>query len=251
MSDPRYPGRPGPYAGQQQAGYPPPESELEQTTQLPAFNYRPDPPPVGQPIGLFAGSPVLLWGLRAFGLIAVAVISGLVWYYITNDSTPPPSQQADQQTQQGKYTFVPAAQLPQPVRDSSCVEHSTDEVQAFLRKHHCRGLVRQLYTVTGPDGRTIVASVSAVQMADAGEAKALGTLTSRDGTGNVKDLVRDNKAKVPGLKRLDVHGGYASQQVDTKLIIVEADFTTKATDKDEPVLDDVCQDALRLGPALR
>lgn len=251
MSDPRYPGRPGPYAGQQQSGrpgYPPYRPELEETTQLPAFDYRADPPP-GQPMGLFAGSPVLVWTLRALGLIAVAVISGLVWFYITNDSKPGQAQQQDLPINQGKYDFAPAPQLPQPVRDSSCVEHSRAQVQDFLRTHKCRGLVRQLYTVT-IQGRTAYVSVSSVEMADAANASALEDLTKADGTGNIKDLLLDGKAKVDGLKELDGHGGYASQRVDAKLIIVEADFAG-GSKKDEPVLDDICLDALRLGPTLR
>ena len=249
MSDPRYPGRPGPYAGQQppgHPGYPSYRPELEETTQLPAFDYQPDPPP-GPPAGLFAGSPVLVWTLRALGLIAVAVISGLVWYYITNDDKPGPSQHADQPVQQGKYTFVAAQQLPQTVRDSDCVEHSRGKVQTFLRNHQCRGLVRKLYSTTTSDGRTAYVSVSAVQMANAEDAAGLERLTKADGTGNVKDLVLDGKANVPGLKELDGHGGYASERDDAKLIIVEGDFTENASMKDEPVLDDICLDAVRLG----
>jgi hypothetical protein len=251
VSDPRYPGRPGPYAGQQQPGrpgYPPYRPELEETTQLPPFDYQADPPP-GQPMGLFAGSPVLVWTLRALGLIAVAVISGLVWFYITNDSKPGQAQQPNQPVDQGKYAFTPAQQLPQPVRDSNCVEHSRGKVQGFLRDHQCRGLVRRLYAVT-VEGRTAYVSVSSVEMADAQDASALEDLTKADGTGNIKDLVLDHKAKVDGLEALSAHSGYASQRVDAKLIIVEGDFVD-GTDKDEPVLDDICLDALRLGPNLR
>jgi hypothetical protein len=255
VSDPRYPGRPGPYAGQQQGqqqagrpGYPSYRPELEETTQLPAFGYQADLPP-DQPMGLFAGSPVLVWTLRALGLIAVAVISGLVWYYITNDNNPGPSQQADQPAKQGKYDLVAASQLPKPVRDSNCVEHSKGQVQAFLREHQCRGLVRQLFTVV-VDGRTAYVSVSSVEMANAQDAAALETLTKKDGTGNIKDLVSDGKARVEGLKELDGDGGYASQHAGAKLIIVEGDFTPDGSKKDEPVLDDICSDALRLGPGL-
>jgi hypothetical protein len=201
-------------------------------------------------MGLFAGSPVMVWTLRVLGLVAVAVISGLVWYYITNDNKPGPSQQADQPAKQGKYAFVAAPQLPDPVRDSNCVEHSRGKVQEFLQSHQCSGLVRRLYTVTTPDGRTAFASVSAVRMASAQDATALENLTKADGTGNIKDLVLDGKAKVPGLKELDLHGGYASQRVDATLVIVEADFSTNASKKDEPVLDDLCLDALRLGQGL-
>lgn len=200
-------------------------------------------------MGLFAGSPVLVWTLRALGLIAVAVISGLVWYYINNDNTSGPSRQADQPAKQGKYEFVPAQQLAQPVRDSNCVEHSKGQVQAFLRDHQCSGLVRQLFTVV-VGGRTAYVSVSSVQMTNAQDAAALEALTKEDGTGNIKDLVSDGKAQVEGLKALDGDGGYASQHTGTKLIIVEGDFATGGSKKDEPALDDICSDALRLGPGL-
>lgn len=249
MSDPRYPGRPGPYAGQQPS-YPPYEHDAERTTQLPAFNYDSEPPPTGQPPGLFAGSSALLWTLRALGLIAVAVISGLVWYYITNDDSATPSQGSGQPTDQGKYAFVAAQELPQPVRDSNCVEHSRGKVQEYLRTHQCTGLVRQLYTTRAPDGRTAYVSVSAVQMGTAADAAGLQNLTRADNTGNIKDLVLDGKAKVSGLRELDVHGGYASKELGAKLVIVEGDFSADASNGDEPLLDDICEDALRFGPGL-
>lgn len=213
---------------------------------------RPDRPP---PIQFHSeeqeprGNQVLAWSLRIVGLIAVAVISGLVWWYIVNDDQGTGQtgygDGATQQQSSGAFDFSP--ELDSPRVDQACSDHAYGATQDFLAERSCQRLTRSVFT-TSVDGRTIYASVSVVEMADQESASDLRKLTDTDGSGNVNDLVREGEVPVDGLKSLSKGGGYASEQQGEQVTIVEADYDPKAKkggSQDE--LDDVCRDAIRLG----
>lgn len=212
---------------------------------------RPDRPP---PIQFHSdeqeprGNQAVAWSLRIAGLVAVAVISGFVWWYIHNeDPADPPTGLGDGNTQQqssGEYEF--AEELDSPRVDDSCVDHAYDATQGFLQEKDCDRLTRSVFTTTIKD-RTIYTSVSVVEMNDEQTASDLRELTDTDGSGNVSDLVREGEVTVEGLDALN-GGGYASEQQGKQVTIVESDYDPKANQggsKDE--LRDVCKDAIRLG----
>lgn len=183
--------------------------------------------------------------------MVVAVISGLVWYYITNDSSEPPTNTGGQSAAQepgGVYQFTPHEKMPTPNRVTDCASHAYNDIKTFLKNTKCDHLVRQLF-VTEVDGRTIYTSVSVVTMQSEADAQELRDLTDKDGSGNINDVVRDGLVKIEGLKSLSRADGYKSKQIGQDVIIVESDFDPKdATDKhtDENTLDKVSDDALRL-----
>lgn len=196
-------------------------------------------------------NPVLIWTLRALGLIAVAVISGLVWWYIHDDSKPAgATPEPTQEQKAGQFDFTPAEQVPQPRKDSTCPEHAYGQIKAFFQSTPCQQLTRALYTTTAEDGRKVYTNVSVVRMRTADDAAKLRELTDKDGTGNVNDLVREKIVKLTGLGSLSGGQGYKAVQHDTNVIIVEADFDAgKRVDKakDEAILDAICSDVIRLG----
>lgn len=183
--------------------------------------------------------------------MAVAVISGLVWYYVTNDSTESPSDTGGQTTAQepgSVYDFTPHEKMPTPNRVTDCAEHAYRDIKTFLKNTKCDHLVRQLF-VTEVDGRTIYTSVSVVTMQSEADAQELRDLTDKDGSGNINDVVRDGLVKIDGLNSLSRADGYKSKQIGQDVIIVESDYDPKdATDKntDEKTLDKVSDDALSL-----
>jgi hypothetical protein len=190
------------------------------------------------------------WALRAAGLVAVAVVSGLVWFYVTNDSTSTPTNGADQSSTQepeGVYPFRSHEDMPNPDRVDSCADHAYGDTQKFLKTNKCDHLSRQLF-VTEVDKRTVYASVSVIVMRDAATADELRQLTDLDGRGNVNDVLRDGVVTIDGLNTLGGHGGYKSRQTGKEVVIIEADFAPKdkSSNKDDPILDEVCEDALRL-----
>ncbi|MGH3763264.1 hypothetical protein [Actinophytocola sp.] len=193
----------------------------------------------------------LAWTLRIIGLIAVAVVSGAVWWYIQiDDGDGSPTGYGGGTTQQqsaGKYEFT--QELDSPRVNGACGDHAYGDTKQFLEENSCERLTRSVFT-TSVDGRTIYTSVSVVEMADAATAEALRDKTDEDGSGNVNDLVREGEVKVKGLDTLSGNDGYASEVRGTRVTIVESDYDPK-TNKDESgtqdVLDDVSRDALRLG----
>jgi hypothetical protein len=195
-------------------------------------------------------NPVLIWTLRGLGLLAVAVISGLVWWYIHEDAQPAASQGSGQTTRQstGMYQFTAHEKVPKPLSVSSCPGHAYGDVDTFFKQHPCERLIRGLYVAKVSDGRTVYTSVSVVRMPDADAAARLRQLTDADKTGNVNDLVREGQVTIDGLSSLS--RGYASTQWDREIVIVESAFGPKEKKNeakaDKQLLDEICADALRL-----
>jgi hypothetical protein len=195
------------------------------------------------------GSGPLTWALRIAGLVAVAVISGFVWFYIQSegsggDATGPGGEETQQQST-GEYEFT--EELDSPKVDNTCGDHAYDATQTFLQEKDCSKLTRSVFTTT-VNGRTVYASVAVVEMDDEEAAGDLRELTDTDGSGNVNDLVREGEVTVEGLETLSNGGGYASEQRGTQVTIVEADYDPTAKDGGSPEeLKDVCKDAIRLG----
>jgi hypothetical protein len=213
---------------------------------------RPDrPPPLQFNTGDEAprSNQALAWTLRVVGLVAVAVISGVVWWYIQSDnSNGDPTGYGGAQTEQqssGKYDFK--AEISSPSIDDDCGAHAYGTTQQFFGDKPCSKLTRSVFTTTIKD-RTVYTSVSVVEFDDEDTAQALKQLTDSDGSGNVSDLVREGEVEVDGLSSLSGNDGYASERQGNRVTIVESDYKPGSDgggDQDE--LDDVSRDALRLG----
>ena len=196
------------------------------------------------------GTSALDWTLRIVGLVAVAVISGFLWWFLNNEEPKGPAtgyggQPSSQRpTTSGEFDFT--LEVDQPIVDESCSAHAYGQIQRFLTDTPCEQLTRAIYS-TEIEGRKVYTSVSVVEMADEGKAKELRELTDTDNTGNVNDLVREGEVPIDGLKTLSGGGGYDSAQDDTDVIIVESDYDPSADEGgSEDELDRVCADALRL-----
>jgi len=234
VSAPYRPGQQWPHNGPQRPERPPP-IQFRQEDASP-------PPP----------NKTLQWVLRAAGLVAVAVVSGLVWYYITNDTTSTPAaggEESSTQQPEGVYQFTPHEDMPKPNRVKNCADHAYGDIKTFLSNTPCDHLTRQLFVAKLDDGRTVYTSVSVVKMHDEAEATSLRELTDQNDTGNVSDVVKDGLVKISGLKALSGNDGYKSKQNGREVVIVESDFAPKDRSgddaADQKVLDDVCEDALR------
>ncbi|MFF1606809.1 hypothetical protein ACFVYA_03435 [Amycolatopsis sp. NPDC058278] len=183
--------------------------------------------------------------LRGAGLVAIAVVSGLLWFLIRHDSTPdqPVAQPPAQNTGKFKFTLVAG-----PAKTTDCVEKSYGKTKAFFQDTPCQSLVRALYTTESGGAKALV-SVALVGMPDSAKAKALKALTEQDETGNVTDLVKDKTfadAGTPSVSGTDA--AYASKVEGTNTTIVLADFYAKHKDKD--LIESIADDALRLSADL-
>jgi hypothetical protein len=219
-----------------------PENQPRRPDRSPPIRFQHDPAPGG-------GTSALDWTLRIVGLVAVAVISGFLWWFLNNEEPKDPTtgfgaETSSQPDTAGEFDFD--LEIDEPRVDDSCPEHAYGQIQQFLTQTPCERLTRAIYS-TEIDGRTVYTSVSVVEMADEGQASQLRVLTDTDNTGNVNDLVREGERPIPGLEALSRGGGYASSQDDNKVIIVESDYDPGAADGGtEEELDQVCTDALRL-----
>lgn len=183
--------------------------------------------------------------LRGAGLVAIAVVSGLLWFLIRHDSTPdtPVAQPPAQNTGQFQFTKVAG-----PAKSTDCAAKSYGDTQDFFKGNPCQTLVRALYTTESGGAKALV-SVVVVGMPDSTKAKALKALTEKDGTGNVTDLVKDKTFAGSGTPSVSGEdAAYASKVDGTNTTIVLADFYAKHKDKN--LLKKIADDALRLSADL-
>ncbi|CRK58545.1 hypothetical protein [Alloactinosynnema sp. L-07] len=232
--------------GQQPGQYRPDETEwISRVTDGPRFDepFRFVEEPPAEPT-----SPAMTWFMRILGLVAVAVLSGAVYWYVNDKPAgqgAAGSTESAKPTPDGVYQFEPHSQVRTPKVDSDCASHAYDDTKQFLAQPGvCEKVTQALYTAKVGD-RDALVSVSVVHLSSAEKAAELRKLTDSNGTGNVNDLVREKVVKIDGVSNLS--NGYASKEEGEIVTIVEADFTPKGTKDDKKVLDKVCDDALRLG----
>lgn len=188
----------------------------------------------GGPEGL---TPVQ-WALRCAGLLAISVISGLLWLALV----PVSSEQSPQAQPLTKFPF--RLELREEGRQG-CKDVSTKNIAVFFSSHQCEHLTRALYTTTLPSGERVLTSVVAVRMADPASAQQLNRMVTMDDTGNVKDLVSDGRAP-KGFPSLKNDYGYASEQQDRLVVVGESAYFGKSVN-DQQQLVEVTREALRLG----
>ncbi|GAA1943223.1 hypothetical protein [Amycolatopsis minnesotensis] len=201
--------------------------------RIPAGPAGPQPEPPSRRTGyLFKGA----------GLVAVAVVSGFLWWLIRHDGDEPPSQ-----AQGGEKPAFDYKLAEGPKVASDCAANSYGEVKKWFGDHQCTRLSRALYTVNSGKAKVLV-SVSLVTMPSPDLAAGLKQLTDTDDAGNVTDLVKDGTAKIA--KAPKVAGGeYASNQAGAEVTIVEAAFFEKHEDK--ALLHRITTGALHLDSNLR
>lgn len=183
--------------------------------------------------------------LQAAGLVAVAVVAGLVWYLVRQDNgvAGQAGPAAENPLTSGEFDYTKAAG---PEVSADCAGNSYDDVADWFAEHPCEGVARALYTTQSGEVQTLV-SVVVVTMSSKGDAEQLKMITDTEGTGNVNDLIRDGTADLPNAP--EVAGGeYASRVEGRKLTIVESAFYADHTD--DELLARIAKDALHLSAAL-
>ena len=216
-------------------------SEIGQLDSLLSSPPRPAPAPTRSRRGLV---------LKGLGLLGVAVVSGLVWLVVMPKSTPTGTPTTTS-TPAGEFAFTASPDVPEPLKDSDCASHAYGQTKTFLTNTPCQQLTRGLYTTTTSDGVKVYTSVSVVRMKTTEDAAKLKDLTTRDGTGNVNDLVKDGAVRVPDLTTL-AKGGFAARQQDRDVIIIESDSVRHGPDEaaHNQLMKRISNDAFRLAADL-
>lgn len=183
------------------------------------------------------------WVLRCLGLFAVSLVSGLVWLAVgpggsdDDEAAPPPSDSGP------AYDFN---MLQKEGWLPGCAQVSTDQIQEFFEDQECVHRTRALYTSTLDNGDRVVTSVVTVLMADEQQASELDALLTRDGTGNIDDLVDEDLAAPEDLPGLD-DDAYGSDQQGELVVIGDSAYLDRDTPNKDPRLLDATREALKLG----
>jgi hypothetical protein len=128
--------------------------------------------------------------------------------------------------------------------DDTCAGHAYGEVADFLTATDCTGLSRALYSAQTPAGPVVV-SVVRVRMPDTAVARDLRSLTDRDGSGNVSDLLREGVRYPGGPEKLS-GAEYASALSGPTVTIVESAWANPGATGASSDIDRVASDALAL-----
>ncbi|WP_246868797.1 hypothetical protein [Saccharopolyspora sp. ASAGF58] len=180
------------------------------------------------------------WLLRGLGLLVISVLSGLIWLMLKPDSgeeaAPPPPDLP-------RYQFTP---IHREEAFQGCQNVSTAKIKSFFQKQECTHLTRALYSTTLPDGTRVLTSLVTVLMPDAATAQQLNDLTTKDGTGNIRDLVDDGRDGTKGMPALE-DDAYASDRQFRLVVIGDSAYYDKNTPKKDPALLDVTREVLKLG----
>ncbi|WP_344678828.1 hypothetical protein [Saccharopolyspora taberi] len=200
----------------------------------------PQPPPPARQPARSGGVTPMGWVLRGLGLCAIAVVSGLLWTALRPDAPEPVAQDPGPVT---KYQFTP---VKKEEAFQGCKNVSNAKIAQFFAAKECDHLTRALYTTTLPGGERVLTSVVTVLMPDVQSATELNELTTKNNTGNIKDLVDDGHQGKPRYPALD-DDGYASQRQERLVVIGDSAYFDKPTSANDPVLREVTKDALKLG----
>jgi hypothetical protein len=128
--------------------------------------------------------------------------------------------------------------------EKTCVGHAYGETAKFLAANDCTGLSRALYS-TEVGGEPVVMAVSRVRLADAATARNLRSLTDRNGSGNVSDLLREGVRYTGSPSQLS-GAEYASAVSGTTVTIVESAWVKGNAKGSSNDIDRLADDGLAL-----
>jgi hypothetical protein len=128
--------------------------------------------------------------------------------------------------------------------DGTCRGHAYGDTAAYFAANDCTGLSRALYSAE-LGGKPVVVSVSRVRLADASAARDLRSLTDRNGSGNVSDLLREG-VRYTGSPAALSGAEYASAVSGPTVTIVESAWVNQGAKGSSADIDQVANDGLAL-----
>jgi hypothetical protein len=180
------------------------------------------------------------WVTRGLVLVAISVVSGLIWYTVKHYYLP---QNTASETTQGPPTKYPYTRLAS-AGAADCKSVSTGQVKEFFTRSECDHLTRQLYTTTLPSGQRVLVSVITVGMSGAPSAERLQSLAKGHDTGQVYALSHSQKQ----WPSLDDNVAYRAQRRNNVVVITDAGYFDRAQQPaNDPTLNDISADATQLG----
>jgi hypothetical protein len=127
---------------------------------------------------------------------------------------------------------------------ATCVGHAYGDTADFFADDDCTGLSRALYS-TEVGGEPVVVAISRVRLPDATTARNLRSLTDRNGSGNVSDLLREGVRYTGSPSELS-GAEYASAVSGTTVTIVESAWVNHDAKGSSADIDQLANDGLAL-----
>jgi hypothetical protein len=129
---------------------------------------------------------------------------------------------------------------------TDCAAHAYGAVVAFLHRHPCSGL-RQVLATTTVDGRAVGFAERSIGFRGGMQAgyRAAGQfreLVTRDGTGNLDDLMREGYRLPSGPTSVPFPNAFSALAQDNSVTVVEAWYLQGATPDNDPPLVRMAQD---------
>ena len=126
--------------------------------------------------------------------------------------------------------------------DKNCRAHAHGgAVVTFLAKHPCTSMIRRLGTTT-VDGKAVGFSLTTIRFPSAKTATAFRVLVTKDGTGNLDDLLSDGKRLPAGPRSLPSPDGFSSVSHDAGVLVVDCWYLTGSTPENDPPLTVLAND---------
>jgi hypothetical protein len=181
-----------------------------------------------------AGRRAALMVLAGILVVAVVVVGG--WLFLRHGPGGSSTGTTARSSSAGATAAGPAIGSVQTIdgtdftvqavdSEKTCVGHAYGDTAGFFNDTDCTGLSRALYS-TDVGGKSVVLAVSRVRMPDAAAARNLQSLTDRNGSGNVSDLLREGVRYTGSPAQLS-DAEYASALSGTTVTIVESAYVNQ------------------------
>jgi len=200
----------------------------------------------------------LALGVAAWFVVSLIVLAGLLKFKGTSSPSADapiitsPSNSAKQTTGPAASTDESTAPGDLPVGwslratddQSDCSAHSYGNVRVYFGTTPCKSMHRALAT-TRTNNRFAIIAWSVVTMPDSAQADQFLALVSRDGTGNVADLLRDGQT-IDGLPKRLPEATFAARSVDNRVYIAEAAYAEGKSSSADTALQHLADQAIVL-----
>jgi hypothetical protein len=121
-------------------------------------------------------------------------------------------------------------------RQTKCAAHAHGQaVITFLTNHPCTSMTRRLGT-TIIGGKAVGFALTDINFASATTAAAFRALVTKDGTGNLDDLLIDGKRLPSGPRTLPAPDGFSSVNEAREVVVVDSWYLSGSTPENDPPL---------------
>lgn len=114
-------------------------------------------------------------------------------------------------------------------------------IVSFLRKHPCSGMTRRIGTTT-VGGKSVGFALSVITIPSSKNAAAFRTLVTKDGTGNIDDLLSQGKRLPSGPKSVPVPDAFSTTGSGTEVIVVDSWYLSGSTPENDPPITNLARD---------